>query len=168
MDLIFVLSFVFIVYFVVYIVVYIDLTRRMKYSESRVVDIFLEKLSKVPAVIEVMRPYIIDDKKAFQLITQLHTEAIIHEYGTIPMLMEHNARINDQYWFLMRLSMAVPELQKNTYFIYIRDFVMSYDRMMKKELTSFNFLVKKWNYFIKIKKWTIIWLILPWADKVEI
>lgn len=56
----------------------------------------------------------------------------------------------------MRLSMAVPELQKNTYFIYIRDFVMSYDRMMKKELTSFNFLVKKWNYFIKIKKWTII------------
>lgn len=97
MDLIFVLSFVFIVFFVVYIVVYIDLTRRMKYSESRVVDIFLEKLSKVPAVIEVMRPYIIDDKKAFQLITQLHTEAIIHEYGTIPMLMEHNARINDQY-----------------------------------------------------------------------
>ena len=86
MDLIFVLSFVLIVFFVVYIVVYIDLTRRMKYSESRVVDIFLEKLSKVPAVIEVMRPYIIDDKKAFQLITQLHTEAIIHDYGTIPML----------------------------------------------------------------------------------
>lgn len=168
MDFIVIIFFVFIVLFVIYIGVYIDLSRKIKYSESRVVDIFLEKLSKVPAVIEVMRPYIIDDKNAFQLITQLHSEAIIHEYGTIPMLMEHNARINDQYWFLMRLSMAVPELQKNTYFIYIRDFVMSYDRMMKKELAMFNFFVKKWNYFIKIKRWTIIGLILPWVDKIEI
>lgn len=140
----------------------------MKYSEDRVVDIFLEKISKVPAVIEVMRPHIVDDKKAFELITHLHSEAIIQVYDSIPMLMEQNAHINDQYWFLMRLSMAVPELQKNTYFIYIRDFVMSYDRMMKSELAVFNILVKKWNFFIKIKNWTIIGLVLPGKGKSEI
>lgn len=168
MDLFFVICFIGFIFLSIYAVVYIDLSRKISHSEDRVVDIFLEKISKIPAVIEVMRPHIVDDKKVFESITHLHSEAMIHEYGSIPMLMEQNVHINDQYWFLMRLSMAVPELQKNTYFIYIRDFVMSYDRMMKSELAVFNILVKKWNFFIKIKKWTIIGWVLPGKEKSEI
>jgi len=54
----------------------------------------------------------------------LHSEAIIHNYTHIPAIMEHNARINDQYSFLMKLSMAIPEIQKKPYFIYIRDYII--------------------------------------------
>lgn len=97
MDLFFVICFIGFVFISIYLVVYVDLHRKMKYSEDRVVDIFLEKISKVPAVIEVMRPHIVDDKKAFELITHLHSEAIIQVYDSIPMLMEQNAHINDQY-----------------------------------------------------------------------
>ena len=81
------------------------------------------------------------------------------------MLMEHNARINDQYGFLMRLSMAIPVLQKDAYFIYIRDFVMSYDRMMRDELKSYDAGVIEWNRFVHIKAYTVIGYLLPGREK---
>ncbi len=154
--------------FVAYIIIYIVLTRRIYDREQHVVAVFLEKIAKIPAVIEVMRPYVVDEHLAFDLITRLHSESIIHEYNSIPMLLEHNARINDQYSFLMRLSMAIPELQRDPYFIYIRDYVMSYDRMMRNWLPVYNRLIKKWNQFILVKNMSIIGYILPGRSRVEI
>lgn len=136
--------------------------------EERVVEVFLLKISKIPAVIEVMRPYVVDEHLAFDLMTHLHSESMIYEYNSIPMLLEQNARINDQYGFLMRLSIAIPELQKDSYFIYIRDFVMSYERIIKSELPAYNQLIRQWNQFVSIKNWTLIGYILPWREQVEI
>jgi hypothetical protein len=150
-----------------YIATYIVLTRRIRERESRVITVFLQKIAKIPAVIEVMRPHIVDEHIAFDLMTRLHSEAIIHQYDSIPMLLEHNARINDQYAFLMRLSMAIPELQRDAYFIYIREFVMSYDRTIRTELATYDILVRQWNIFISIKNWSIIGYVLPGRDRVE-
>jgi hypothetical protein len=63
--------------------------------------------------------------------------------------------------------MAIPLLQKDIYFVYIRDFVMSYDYMMRNELPIFNALVKKWNLFIRIKNYTILGYLYPGQEKVE-
>jgi hypothetical protein len=115
-----------------------------------------------------MRPYVIDEHLSFDLMTGLHSESIIHEYTSVPMLLEHNARINDQYGFLMRLSMAIPELQRDVYFIYIREFVISYDRTIRSDLPAYNALIKKWNLFISIKNRTLIGYILPGREMVEI
>ncbi len=151
-----------------YIVTYTLLSRRIRERESRVILVFLQKIAKIPAVIEVMRPHVVDEHLAFDLMTRLHSDAIIHEYDSIPMLLEHNARINDQYGFLMRLSMAIPELQRDAYFIYIREFVMSYDRTIRSELPAYDALIRQWNRFITIKNWTIVGYLLPWRDRVEV
>ncbi|MBC7498867.1 hypothetical protein H7170_04460 [Candidatus Gracilibacteria bacterium] len=152
----------------VYFITYILLSRRIADRESRVIDVYLQKIAKIPAVIEVMRPHVVDEHLAFDLMTRLHSEAIIHEYDSIPMLLEHNARINDQYGFLMRLSMAIPDLQRDAYFIYIREFVMSYDRTIRSELPAYDAQVRSWNRFITIKNWSIIGYILPGRDRVEV
>jgi hypothetical protein len=68
----------------------------------------------------------------------------------------------------MKLSMAIPELQKNPYFLYIREFVMTYDRTMNTNLPEFNQLVKKWNIFITIKNYSLIGYIYPGQQKIEI
>jgi hypothetical protein len=151
-----------------YLITYRVLSGRIEQSEARVIAVFLQKIAKIPAVIEVMRPHVVDEHLAFDLMTRLHSEWLIHEYTSIPMLLEHNARINDQYGFLMRLSMAIPVLQKDAYFIYIRDFVMSYDRMMRDELKIYNALVTDWNRFVHIKAYTVIGYILPGREKMEV
>jgi hypothetical protein len=153
---------------IVYTIVYRILSQRIAMRESLIVWVFLQKIAKIPAVIEVMRPYVIDEHLSFDLMTGLHSESIIHEYTSVPMLLEHNARINDQYGFLMRLSMAIPELQRDVYFIYIREFVISYDRTIRSDLPAYNALIKKWNLFISIKNRTLIGYILPGREMVEI
>ena len=152
----------------IYTTTYIVLTRRIRERESRVISLFIQKIAKIPAVIEVMRPHVVDEHLAFDLMTRLHSEAIIREYDSIPMLLEHNARINDQYGFLMRLSMAIPELQRDAYFIYIREFVMGYDRTIRSELSEYDTRVRQWNQFISIKNWSMVGYLLPGRDRVEV
>ena len=142
--------------FIGYLFFYFKYSKKIQEIELFIMDDFLQKLSKIPAVIEVMRPYVTDQHGAFDLLTHLHSESIIYQYNSIYALMEHNARINDQYNFLMRLSIAIPDLQKDIYFLYIRDFVMSYDITMKRELVKFTAFVRIWNRFIFIKKCTLI------------
>jgi hypothetical protein len=141
---------------------------KIKKSEQYIIDIFLQKIAKIPAVIEVMRPYVVDQKVAFDHITVLHSQWIIHDYTSIHSLMEQNARINDQYAFLMRLSMVIPEIQKSDYFLYIRDFVMSYDVLMRREIPNFNKFIKQWNSFIYIKNILLVGYLLPWNKKLEV
>jgi len=45
----------------VYIGYWIYLSRMMREEESRIVALFLLKISKIPALIEVMRPYVADE-----------------------------------------------------------------------------------------------------------
>ena len=161
-------AFLLLIFLGLYILIYRLLSSKINKTEKYIVDIFLQKISKIPSVIEVMRPYVSDTKIAFDLMTHLHSEWIIYEYSSIHSLLEHNARINDQYWFLMRLSMAIPVLQKDAYFLYIRDFVMSYDLEMKKQLPIMNNLFHKWNRFVRIKNATIIGYILPGREVVEL
>lgn len=53
---------------IAYACFYIYFIRKIKRSEKYIIDIFLQKISKIPAVIEVMRPYVIDPEIAFNLM----------------------------------------------------------------------------------------------------
>jgi hypothetical protein len=61
-------------YTLLYTVVYIYLDKKIKKSEQIIIDIFLQKIAKIPAVIEVMRPYVIDVNSSFDLMIRLHSE----------------------------------------------------------------------------------------------
>ncbi len=150
-----------------YLFFFFLLNSRLKSTESDIVNLFHEKVSKIPALIEVMRPFVYEER-AFDLITSLHSEAMIHDYGGIYNLLEHNARIHDQFLFLLKLSVHIPRLQKDAYFLYIRDFIISYDRNMQSHFSQFNKTVRSWNRFILIKNSTIIGFLLPWSSVMQI
>jgi hypothetical protein len=114
----------------VYAIAYFVLAKRLTRQENSVISVFLAKISKIPALIEVMRPYVADPK-AFDSIITLHSEAMIRRYDTLYDLLEQNARIEHEFGFLMRLSMQIPILQKDEYFLYIRDFIIQYERDMR-------------------------------------
>jgi len=124
----------FLVLILVYIVFFFFLRRAVRQEESKILDIFSEKVSKIPAFIEVMRPYVVDES-AFSSLIPLHTDAIIREYTNIYHLLEHNARIQREITFLLELSAHIPLLQKHEYFLYIRDFIVQHELSMRKLFT---------------------------------
>lgn len=151
----------------IYSAVFFFLNRKVSMEERKIVDIFLLKISKIPALIEVMRPYVVDEK-AFDAITALHSEVMIHRYEKIYDLLEYNARIEHEFLFLMKLSMQIPTLQKDEYFLYIRDFIIQYERNMHNSFNEFNKSIFIWNSFVTYKNYTWVGLILPWSKKIAI
>lgn len=143
-----------------YLIAWIVFSRRVRAVEQAIIRTFLLKVAKVPAIIEVMRPHVADES-AFDSLTKLHSTAMIRKYETIYILLEHNARIHQEFTFLMQLSMQIPALQKNEQFLYIRDFVMAYERNIKKDFSRYNQAVASWNRFVMIKNLTLVGLVLP-------
>ena len=129
--------------------------------------IFLQKISKVPALIEVMRPYVIK-KEAFDPIIRVHTETLIESSDSLYDILSHNANLQNEFLFLMKLSVRIPELQKHEYFLYIRDFMVEYERSMRTRFSVMNTLICQWNQFVRIKNSTIIGYMLPGSQRAEI
>ncbi len=150
-----------------YIGFYLFLSREMKKEENSIVDLFLKKAGKVPALVEVMRPYV-DKKEAFARLIEIHTEVMIESTRSIYDILEHNMRLQDQFSFLMKLSMQIPELQKQEYFVYIRDFIIEYERVMRSRFKKTNAAIARWNKFVMIKNYTGIGFFLPGKDQAEI
>lgn len=151
---------VFVIYILIYFFVFSFLNKKVLKVEKKIIATFIAKVSKIPGIIEVMKPKVADIT-AFENITKLHTIAMIQKYETIYVLLEHNARIQSEFMFLMKLSAQIPELQKNWQFIYIREFVIKYEKYIKDNFNDYNNSVEKWNKFVFIKNCTIIGLILP-------
>lgn len=151
----------------VYIVLYLSLGKNLQKEEYSIVDLFLKKTGKVPALVEVMRPYV-DREEAFDLLIKVHTEIMIESTKSIYDILEHNMRLQDQFSFLMKLSMEIPGLQKHEYFVYIRDFIIQYERAMKSRFQNTNKAIAYWNRFVTIKNYTGIGFLLPGKIQPEI
>jgi hypothetical protein len=163
----FIISLYLVFVLVVYVIGFFLCSQPLQKEESRILDIFLAKTSKIPALIEVMRPYVFDTN-AFSAITKLHSESMIRRFTTIYDLLEHNARIQNEFLFLMKLSMQITTLQKDEYFVYIRDFIIDYERALHDDFALFNTQVKKWNTFVFLKNITGIGFFLPGKEKMPI
>lgn len=141
------------IFSVIYGVVYTIFSNRVKQEEHALLVIFLRKVSKVPALIEVMRPYVVK-QEAFAPLIAVHTESIIESNNSLYDVLEHNARIQNEFLFLMKLSVHSKDLQKHEYFLYIRDFIIEYEKNMKQRFVSMNSAIRYWNSFIRIKNAT--------------
>lgn len=139
----------------------------VKREEVALLDIFLHKISKVPALIEVMRPYIVK-KEAFDALTKVHTKTIVEAADSIYDILSHNASLQNEFLFLMKLSQHAPDLQKHEYFLYIRDFIIRYERDMRARFSLMNAAIAHWNRFVRIKNMTLIGYILPGSVRAEI
>ncbi len=114
-----------------------------------------------------MRPYVVKPE-AFDPMIRVHTETLIESSDSLYDILEHNAKLQNEFLFLMKLSVRVPELQKHEYFLYIRDFMVDYERSMRMRFSLMNSAICNWNQFIRMKNATIIGLLLPGSKMAEI
>lgn len=114
-----------------------------------------------------MRPFIVK-KEAFDSIIEVHTETMISSTDSLYDVLAHNARLQNEFLFLMKLSMHAPELQKHEYFLYIRNFIIDYERSMRARFSNMNHAIAQWNKFVHIKNVTGIGYLLPGTDHAEV
>lgn len=86
---------------------------------------------------------------------------MIQENKSIYDILELNMELQNDFLFLMQLSVHIPALQKDEYFLYIRDFIIEYERLMRSHFSELNRMIRIWNIFISIKNATGIGYLLP-------
>jgi hypothetical protein len=155
------------IYILVYGLLYTFFLSRVNSEEHALLVIFLRKISKVPALVEVMRPYIAK-QEAFDPLIRVHMESMVESNNSLYDVLEHNAHVQNQFAFLMQLSVHSKSLQKHEYFIYIRDFILSYERDMRARFASMNSAIRLWNSFVRIKDATGIGWFLPGREMAEV
>lgn len=165
--LVYILLLFLVILFLVYIGFYLYLSSKVKDNEEKIIDMFLKKVSKIPALIEVMRPYVAREE-SFRAIIEAHTQVIIESTHSIYDILGHDGKIQNEFAFLMKLSVQIPDLQKHEYFLYVRNFILEYGKIMKQSYANFNKFVILWNKFIRIKNYTWIGLFFPGKAKIEI
>lgn len=142
----------------------IILIMRVRTEEARIVEFYMKKVDKIPALIETMRSAIADPR-ALETLTHLHREAVLTPTRDMVDILETNTRIEKEFIFLMKLSAQIPKLQLQRHFIYIRDFIIESERMMRSHFSSVNQRVRIYNRYIDFKNFTVLWLIFPFKKR---
>jgi hypothetical protein len=145
---------------IVSLVAWIFLQRQVDRHEKHLISLYIEKIGKIPAIIETMRPFVADEK-AFDTLVRLHRDAMMSTHDSLYDILGHNLLIQREFEFLMKLSVQIPEIQKKEYFLYMRDFIIKYERNMKNYFKSVNKAIKNFNLFVTIKNATLIGYLLP-------
>jgi hypothetical protein len=158
---------IFATFSLIYALLYTVFSHRVKDEEHALLVLFLRKVSKIPALIEVMRPFVAKEE-AFSALISVHTESIIESNNSLYDVLEHNARVQNEFLFLMKLSVHSKELQKHEYFLYIRDFIIEYEKSMKARFITMNNAIRMWNLFIRVKNATGIWWFYPGKELAEV
>lgn len=122
--------------------------------EIKILELFYAKINKIPALVELIRKEV-ENEKAYHEIIHLHSESLRLKFEAFYDLLEINARIHKEFLFLMNLSIRQPDLATDGNFIYLRDFIIFYEKNITKEIEKINTEIQKHNGLITLKNYTI-------------
>lgn len=157
----------FVAFFVFNLIKINSLSKTIKEKEIEVISLFFWKINKIPASVEIMKKYI-RFEGVFEEIIYLHKLWIIYNIKSIYDLLDLNNRIHKEFIFLMKLSAKIQELQIDWNFLYVRNYVVFYEKNIEKEIEKIDILIKKYNRYIKLKNFSIIWFLWPKDEKIEL
>ena len=152
--------------YIAIIIYFINNTKkRINIKETDTIETFFAKVNKIPALIEIMKKYT-NHPDIFEDILYLHKLGIIYNVQSIYDILELNQKIHREFQFLMKLSAKIPELHRDGNFLYIRNYIIFYEKNLEKNIDSINNDFAKYNRLLKIKNLSILGFLLPFQEKM--
>lgn len=158
----------FIIFYVIIICICIYISsKKLKNKEMFIIELFFNKLNKIPALIEIMKKYV-SDLEIYEEMIYLHKLWIIYNIKSVYDLLDLNNRINKEFSFFIQISSKTNKLYKNWSFIYIRNYIAFYESQIENNIKEYNIEVSKYNKLVQLKNVSIIWLFIPIQYKIII
>ncbi|EKD66503.1 MAG: hypothetical protein ACD_49C00038G0037 [uncultured bacterium (gcode 4)] len=139
----------------------------IKNEENEIISLFFSKVNKLPAFIEIMKKYV-NYPDVFEELIHLHKLWIIYNISSIYDLLSLNSRINKEFIFLMKLSAKIQDIHKDWNFLYIKNYILFYEKDIEKEISEISSKIENYNKLLKIKNYLLIWLLFPISEKIEL
>lgn len=139
--------------------------RKIKIKDREIIELFISKINKIPALVEIMKKYT-NHPDIFEDTIYIHKQWIIRNIKSVEDLRELNFRLHREFQFLMNLSAKIRELHRDGNFLYIRNYIIFYENNINKLLKEGNVHLDKYNQLVKYKNISILWLIIPYREKI--
>jgi len=149
-------------------IIYIYLLRiKIDKFEKKIIYIFKEKNNQIPSIYEVTKSYLNKHDEIFNELLS-YKKIDISENNFYSNLVEKAntyKNIHNEYDFIFKICNKHPKLEKNYKYLYIKDVIIEKSTELWKKLWIYKKIVSNYNHLIKIKNFTIIWLLIPIHDK---
>ncbi len=138
--------------------------------ESRLLQVFRSRTDTIPSVYEISKPYLTKHKEIFDEALRLKkTEfSLLEGSEKVYDVIETEWLIHHEINFIFKVCNKHPKLLKDGNFIYIRDIVIQRSKKLWDMIQFYKTMVKRYNRFIQLKNYSILWLLLPISKKTEI
>ena len=151
----------------VFIALIVSKKRTIAREERKIVGAFMEKITKIPALVEVMRKYI-SDERVFENIIRLYERSVSSKYAVMYDVLEENKALHGEIAFLLKYAVKTPLLHKDGNFHSARDRILFYENPLQKHLGVLNGQIVSYNRLRKWKNITLIGFLFPFRSLLEI
>jgi len=143
---------------------------KLKKLEMRILELFTSRTNTVPALFKISKDFLTKHDDIFAESLRLRKrEFSLYEWNpSILEIIEVEGKIHHEINFIFKVCNKHPKLLKNGNFIYLREIVIQRSQSIGKSVDLYKNMCQKFNTFIDIKNYSIIWIILPIRKKTII
>jgi len=140
-----------------YIIFLFILNYKINKLEWKIIQLFSSRTNTIPWLYEITKNYLVKHNKIFENSINLKKEEFIKIDNNSNFLdiLQTEALIHKELNFIFRIC------KKNHKFIYLREIIINKSFEIGEKISIYKKIIKKYNKLIKIKNFTIIWLLVP-------
>lgn len=138
--------------------------------ETKIETIFQSKNNLIPALFEITKNDLVKHDEIFHelLILKKLNFSEHNFYENIHQTIHTQQRIHREMDFIFRVCHKHQKLIKNYRFYYIKELLFQRITYLWDTIELYKKMTKKYNFYLKINNFTIIWLFIPMKKKEEI
>ena len=131
--------------------------------ENKIIYLFKEKTNQIPSIYEITKDYLNKHEEIFQEILILKKKDYSENtyYNTLIEKTNTYKLIHNELDFIFRVCNTNPKIEKDPKFNLIKNNILNKSSEIWDNLVLYKSIVRKYNNLIKLKNFTIIWLIIP-------
>lgn len=140
---------------------------RITRKEKEIKQIFISRTDSITGLFEVSKPYIERHAEVFSEILSLRKkEFVLMELSdNIKAIYEVESKIHHELNFIFQVCNTHPKILKDKKFLYIREVIIEKSSNLWLSISQYNKHLTVYNKAIEYKKYTIIWMFLPFHKK---
>ncbi len=144
--------------------------KKLERLEWNIISMFRSRTDTIPGIYEVSKEFLSKHEDIYKEALRLKKVefSLLERSKTLHNILGTESLIHHEINFIFRVCNKHPKLIRNGNFIYMRDIVIKKSAWLWEMIALYKSMVKKYNSLLRIKNYSIIWIIFPLKKKVEI
>ncbi len=149
-------------YFYIYL-----LKVKIEILEEKIIVLFNERTNWIPSLYETTKNSFVKHHQVFNKILQLKKYHFSETNWNqkLPEIIWTQELIHNEINFIFKVSNKHPKLMKSWKFLYMRDIFLNKSSELWKNIELYKQIIAKFNFLLKLKNISILWLIIPMRKK---